>query len=181
MAYTFGAIDLWDGRLSSHGKLQARPSIALWNQHYYVGGLRRNPLFLSLPAAQRALTAQQAHSTRFVRSKRFNLMILEKAPSSPCLIFEDLWFYEQACPRARREASSRRRSPWSIKLFFATSKCHFLSSFAVLLWHFSHGKLVFRLICERCRSFHAVSKNFSAMLFDVSRCARPKSASPKLF
>jgi ATP-binding cassette subfamily B protein len=126
-------------------------------------------LVLIIAAAQRALTAQQA-ILQGLLGQKVNLMILEKAQSLTLSHFEDSEFYDKLV-RARREASSR---PLALvnKTFSLLQNAISLSSFAVLLWHFSPWALAL-LICGALPSFIAEAK-FSGDAFLMFRWRSPE-------
>ena len=126
-------------------------------------------LVLVIAAAQRALTAQQA-ILQGLLGQKVNLLILEKAQSLTLSHFEDSEFYDKLV-RARREASSR---PLALvnKTFALLQNAITLSSFAVLLWHFSPWALVL-LVCGALPSFIAEAK-FSGDAFLMFRWRSPE-------
>jgi ATP-binding cassette subfamily B protein len=126
-------------------------------------------LVLIIAAAQRALTAQQA-ILQGLLGQKVNLMILEKAQSLTLSHFEDSEFYDKLV-RARREASSR---PLALvnKTFSLLQNAISLSSFAILLWHFSPWALAL-LICGALPSFIAEAK-FSGDAFLMFRWRSPE-------
>lgn len=126
-------------------------------------------LVLVIAAAQRALTAQQA-ILQGLLGQKVNLLILEKAQSLTLSHFEDSEFYDKLV-RARREASSR---PLALvnKTFALLQNAITLSSFAVLLWHFSPWALAL-LICGALPSFIAEAK-FSGDAFLMFRWRSPE-------
>ncbi|WP_369919594.1 ABC transporter ATP-binding protein [Marinomonas polaris] len=126
-------------------------------------------LVLVIAAAQRALTAQQA-ILQGLLGQKVNLLILEKAQSLTLSHFEDSEFYDKLV-RARREASSR---PLALvnKTFALLQNAISLSSFAVLLWHFSPWALAL-LICGALPSFIAEAK-FSGDAFLMFRWRSPE-------
>ncbi|RBP80100.1 ABC transporter ATP-binding protein [Marinomonas rhizomae] len=126
-------------------------------------------LVLVIAAAQRALTAQQA-ILQGLLGQKVNLLILEKAQSLTLSHFEDSEFYDKLV-RARREASSR---PLALvnKTFSLLQNAISLSSFAVLLWHFSPWALAL-LICGALPSFIAEAK-FSGDAFMMFRWRSPE-------
>ena len=126
-------------------------------------------LVLVIAAAQRALTAQQA-ILQGLLGQKVNLLILEKAQSLTLSHFEDSEFYDKLV-RARREASSR---PLALvnKTFALLQNAISLSSFAVLLWHFSPWALAL-LVCGALPSFIAEAK-FSGDAFLMFRWRSPE-------
>ncbi len=126
-------------------------------------------LVLTIAAAQRALTAQQA-ILQGLLGQKVNLMILEKAQNLTLSHFEDSEFYDKLV-RARREASSR---PLALvnKTFSLLQNAISLSSFAILLWHFSPWALAL-LICGALPSFIAEAK-FSGDAFLMFRWRSPE-------
>ena len=114
-------------------------------------------LVLVIAAAQRALTAQQA-ILQGLLGQKVNLLILEKAQSLTLSHFEGSEFYDKLV-RARREASSR---PLALvnKTFALLQNAITLSSFAVLLWHFSPWALAL-LICGEVGSLDRLKEFFS--------------------
>lgn len=126
-------------------------------------------LVLIIAAAQRALTAQQA-ILQGLLGQKVNMLILEKAQNLTLSHFEDSEFYDKLV-RARREASSR---PLALvnKTFALLQNAISLSSFAVLLWHFSPWALVL-LVCGALPSFIAEAK-FSGDAFLMFRWRSPE-------
>lgn len=126
-------------------------------------------LVLVIAAAQRALTAQQA-ILQGLLGQKVNMLILEKAQNLTLSHFEDSEFYDKLV-RARREASSR---PLALvnKTFALLQNAISLSSFAVLLWHFSPWALVL-LVCGALPSFIAEAK-FSGDAFLMFRWRSPE-------
>lgn len=126
-------------------------------------------LVLVIAAAQRALGAQQA-ILQGLLGQKVNLLILEKAQSLTLSHFEDSEFYDKLV-RARREASSR---PLALvnKTFALLQNAITLSSFAVLLWHFSPWALAL-LVCGALPSFIAEAK-FSGDAFLMFRWRSPE-------
>ncbi len=126
-------------------------------------------LVLIIAAAQRALTAQQA-ILQGLLGQKVNMLILEKAQSLTLSHFEDSEFYDKLV-RARREASSR---PLALvnKTFALLQNAIALSSFAVLLWHFSPWALAL-LICGALPAFIAEAK-FSGDAFLMFRWRSPE-------
>jgi ATP-binding cassette subfamily B protein len=126
-------------------------------------------LVLFIAAAQRALTAQQA-ILQGLLGQKVNMLILEKAQSLTLSHFEDSEFYDKLV-RARREASSR---PLALvnKTFALLQNAISLSSFAVLLWHFSPWALLL-LVCGALPSFIAEAK-FSGDAFLMFRWRSPE-------
>ncbi|MFT2097466.1 ABC transporter ATP-binding protein [Marinomonas sp. 2405UD66-6] len=126
-------------------------------------------LVLIIAAAQRALTAQQAILQGLLGHK-VNMLILEKAQTLTLSHFEDSEFYDKLV-RARREASSR---PLALvnKTFALLQNAISLSSFAILLWHFSPWALIL-LVCGALPSFIAEAK-FSSAAFLMFRWRSPE-------
>lgn len=126
-------------------------------------------LVLFIAASQRALTAQQAILQGLLGHK-VNMLILEKAQTLTLSQFEDSEFYDKLV-RARREASSR---PLALvnKTFALLQNAISLSSFAVLLWHFSPWALLL-LVCGALPSFIAEAK-FSSAAFLMFRWRSPE-------
>ena len=126
-------------------------------------------LVLIIAAAQRALTAQQA-ILQGLLGQKVNMLILEKAQSLTLSHFEDSEFYDKLV-RARREASSR---PLALvnKTFALLQNAIALSSFAVLLWHFSPWALAL-LVCGALPAFIAEAK-FSGDAFLMFRWRSPE-------
>ncbi|MCB5161493.1 ABC transporter ATP-binding protein [Marinomonas algarum] len=126
-------------------------------------------LVLAVAAAQRALTAQKA-ILQGLLGQKVNLMILEKAQTLTLSHFEDSEFYDKLV-QARREASSR---PLALvnKTFTLLQNALSLSSFAVLLWHFSPWALVL-LVCGALPAFIAEAK-FSGDAFLMFRWRSPE-------
>lgn len=126
-------------------------------------------LVLVIAAAQRALTAQKA-ILQGLLGQKVNMLILEKAQRLTLSNFEDSEFYDKLV-RARREASSR---PLALvnKTFALLQNAITLSSFAVLLWHFSPWALVL-LVCGALPSFIAEAK-FSGDAFLMFRWRSPE-------
>ncbi|NLQ17698.1 ABC transporter ATP-binding protein [Marinomonas sp. M1K-6] len=126
-------------------------------------------LVLVIAAAQRSLTAQQA-ILQGLLGQKVNVMILDKAQSLTLSHFEDSEFYDKLV-QARREASSR---PLALvnKTFTLLQNAISLSSFAVLLWHFSPWALLL-LICGALPAFVAEAK-FSGDAFLMFRWRSPE-------
>jgi ATP-binding cassette subfamily B protein len=126
-------------------------------------------LVLFIAAAQRALTVQQA-ILQGLLGQKVNMLILEKAQSLTLSHFEDSEFYDKLV-RARREASSR---PLALvnKTFALLQNAISLSSFAILLWHFSPWALLL-LVCGALPSFIAEAK-FSGDAFLMFRWRSPE-------
>jgi ATP-binding cassette subfamily B protein len=126
-------------------------------------------LVVIIAAAQRTITAQQAILQGLLGHK-VNMLILEKAQTLSLSHFEDSEFYDKLV-RARREASSR---PLALvnKTFALLQNAISLSSFAVLLWHFSPWALLL-LVCGALPSFIAEAK-FSGAAFLMFRWRSPE-------
>lgn len=126
-------------------------------------------LVLVIAAAQRSLTAQKA-ILQGLLGQKVNLMILDKAQTLSLSHFEDSEFYDKLV-QARREASSR---PLALvnKTFALMQNALSLSSFAVLLWHFSPWALLL-LICGALPAFIAEAK-FSGDAFLMFRWRSPE-------
>ncbi|TYL48773.1 ABC transporter ATP-binding protein [Marinomonas sp. IMCC 4694] len=126
-------------------------------------------LVLVIAAAQRSLTAQKA-ILQGLLGQKVNLMILDKAQTLSLSHFEDSEFYDKLV-QARREASSR---PLALvnKTFALLQNALSLSSFAVLLWHFSPWALLL-LICGALPAFIAEAK-FSGDAFLMFRWRSPE-------
>mgnify|MGYP000106069874 CR=1 FL=1 len=127
-------------------------------------------IFLTISAAQRAISAQQS-LLRALLGQKVNTLILEKAQTLTLSHFEDSEFYDKLI-RARREASSR---PLALvnKTFALLQNAIALTSFSVLLWQFSPWALVI-LVLGALPAFVAEAK-FSGDAFRLFHWRSPET------